>query len=82
VQEFVLASKFAFYNGISTLSEQEFMTSFTIFLRMWRIRQKVLVDHGIVVVLTNLIDTREYFLSRSEEQSPVLLCDAVEVHCG
>jgi hypothetical protein len=77
VQEFVLASKFAFYNGTFALSEQEFTTGLAIF---WRMRG--ISGTKIHWELGTLIQTREAFLSPSGEEGPLLLCDAVESHCG
>jgi hypothetical protein len=80
VQEFVLASKFALYNGTSTLYEQAFTTALAIFFRMNRILGRDLVDHEVLVAVGSLIHTRDRFPSRSGEESLLLLYDVVETH--
>jgi hypothetical protein len=81
VEEFVLASKFAFYNGTSTLSEQEFMTAITIFFQMRKISATAFVDPEIILALGSLIVTRESSPSRSGQGSSLLLYNVVEAHC-
>jgi hypothetical protein len=80
VQEFVLASKFAFYNGTSTLYEQAFATALAIFFRMHKMLGRSLVDYQALVAVGSLIETRDCFLSRSGEESSLLLFDVVETH--
>ena len=58
------------------------MTALSIFFRMRKVLGEDLVDHEVLLALGSLIETREAFRSRPGEESSVVLCEAVETHCG